>query len=145
MTKTLPDKNLKVLWADDEANKEKYVSSRELLEAQFTLIVAETIDDARKVIETTPPPDLLILDIIFKEKSEGLQLLDDIGNAKYGVMSTIKVVVLTADSYLLDIEKILKIVNKNTNRMRFSQKMIRAKELAKEIMEWVGTPREYNQ
>ena len=145
MTKTLPDKNLKVLWADDEANKEKYVSSRELLEAQFTLIVAETIDDARKVIETTPPPDLLILDIIFKEKSEGLQLLDDIGNAKYGVMSTIKVVVLTADSYWLDIEKILKIVNKNTNRMRFSQKMIRAKELAKEIMEWVGTPREDNQ
>ena len=94
------------------------------------------------MIVTNPHPDILILDIIFRDKSEGLQLLKDIANAEDGVMSKLKVVVLTADSYLPDLKVIKEIVDRNAHRMRFYQKMVRAMRLAEEIKKWLNTTRE---
>lgn len=145
MSETLHGKRPRVLWADDEALKDMYESSRELLKAYFDLQVSETIDKARELIKSHSPPEVIILDIIFGDNpDEGIQLLDDIANAKDGVMSNLKVVVLTADSYLPDITKIKTIINNNSYRMRFYQKMVRATTLARDITNWLKSDGEQN-
>ncbi|MDM8543431.1 hypothetical protein QUF90_20345 [Desulfococcaceae bacterium HSG9] len=136
----MQSKKPRIYWVDDEVNAEMYQSSKEIFKMYFDMTFLETIDELERKLQNEPFPDVVILDIIFGTKpDEGLKYLEKVAISKATMFKELKLVVLTANSYLPHLEKILKITKEHKHRMKFYEKMISIKKLSENISDWLGS------